>query len=286
MHYAKLLSGKGLFARFGGWFAECRNDEKRGINEFLFRATSAVLALEEMHFHERCCLENFRQIKPQLTLKRARLFLWSPQLVQLFHQFTPFLSSVRFLQNVLLRMVARRLELQTSIPKSLRGVIPKIRSYGLPEKVCTITEEYWKISGESLKDYRDLDQHHFTLCKHVLLQWSPEERVLVLLPDNPDVTAESQLTFKKEIDALRYFVAAFDHLHQWTERIAVELGFKPKALQEELDTSGMGKLEEGVRQTLMLWFEDPGTGKTLEIGQVEDRRLYFQNRIPRAPGSS
>ena len=33
MHYAKLLSGKGLFARFGGWFAECRNDEKRGINE-------------------------------------------------------------------------------------------------------------------------------------------------------------------------------------------------------------------------------------------------------------
>lgn len=78
MHYAKLLSGKGLFARFGGWFAECRNDEKRGINEFLFRATSAVLALEEMHFHERCCLENFRQIKPQLTLKRARLFLWSP----------------------------------------------------------------------------------------------------------------------------------------------------------------------------------------------------------------
>ena len=165
-------------------------------------------------------------------------------------------------------------------------MIPKIRSYGLPEKVCTITEEYWKISGESLKDYRDLDQHHFTLCKHVLLQWSPEERVLVLLPDNPDVTAESQLTFKKEIDALRYFVAAFDHLHQRTERIAVELGLKPKALQEELGTSGIGKLEEGVRQTLMLWFEDPGTGKTLEIGQLEDRRLYFQNQIPRAPGSS
>jgi hypothetical protein len=149
--------------------------------------------------------------------------------------------------------------------------------------VCTLSEEYWTTSGESLKDYRDLDQHYFTLCKHVVLQWSPEERVLVFLPDNPDVTAESQLTFEREIDGLRYFIAAFDHLHRWAERIAIELGFKPKALPEELDTSGMGNLEEGVRQTLMLWFENSQTGAAIEMGQLEDRRLYFQKRIPGAP---
>jgi hypothetical protein len=39
-----------LFVRFGGWFAECRQNEKKGINEFLFRATPAVLALEENAF--------------------------------------------------------------------------------------------------------------------------------------------------------------------------------------------------------------------------------------------
>ena len=286
MHYAQLLSGKGLFIHFGGWAAECRKNEKKGINEFLFRATSAVLALEEMHFHERVCLENFRQIKPQLTLKRPRLFLWSPQVFQLFHHFTPFLSSMRFLQNTLLRMVARRLELRTSVPKSLRDVIPRIRSYGFLEEICTLIEEYWKASGADLANYRDLDQHYFTLCKHVLLEWSPEERLLVFLPDNPDVTAESELTFAKEIDALRYFVSAFNDFHQCAERIAIQLGFKPKGLQEELDTSGMGKLEDGVRQTLALWVENTLAGTTLEMGQLEDRRLYFQRRTPGADKTS
>ncbi len=63
MHYAQLLSGKGLFTHLADWSAHCRENEKKAIGEFLFRATSAVLALEEMHFHERCCLENFRQIR-------------------------------------------------------------------------------------------------------------------------------------------------------------------------------------------------------------------------------
>lgn len=281
MHYAELLTGKRLFIYFGGWVAECRPNEKKGIDEFLFRASSAVLALDEMGCHERVCLENFRQIKPQLTLKRPTIFLWSPQLFQLFQQFTPFLSSMRFLQNMLLRMVARRLELKTSVPKSLPAVISKIRSYGFPEKICVLVEEYWSRSGESLKAYRDLDQHYFTLCNHVRLQWSPDERLLVFLPDNPGVKAEAQLTFAKEINAIPYFVSSFNHLHECVERISIELGFKPKALQEELNTVGMDKLEDGVRQTLALWIDNALTGTALEIGQLEDRRLYFSQRAPK-----
>lgn len=280
MHYAELLNGRGLFKYFGGWVAECRPNEKKGIDEFLFRASSAVLALEEINCHERVCLENFRQIKSQLTLKRPRIFLWSPQLFQLFQQFTPFLSCMRFLQNMLLRMVARRLELKTSVPKSLSAAIPRIRSYGFPEKICALVEEYWSRSGESLKDYRDLDQHYFTLCNHVRLQWSPDERLFIFLPDNPGVKAESQLTFAKEINALPYFVSSFNHFHECVERISIEFAFKPKALQEELNTVGMDKLEDGVRQTLALWIDNAITGTALEIGQLEDRRLYFTQRAP------
>jgi hypothetical protein len=280
MYYAELLTGKGLFTHFGGWLKECRQDEKAALDEFLFRATSAILALEEMHFHERCCLQNFAQHKPALTLKRTRLVLWSPQLFQLFHHFSAFLSSMRFLQNMLLRLVGRRLQLRTSIPKSLRDAVPKIHSYGLPATVCDLVEDYWKQNGERLKDYRDLDQHHFTLCKHVFLQWSPTERVIVLLPDNPSVTGNSKLTFNQEIDALRYFVDAFNVFHQCAERIAISLGFRAAALSEELDTSGLGTLDEGIRQTLGLWVENSRTGTAIEFGQTEDRRLYFQRRIP------
>ena len=100
------------------------------------------------------------------------------------------------------------------------------------------------------------------------------------------MSAESELTFAKEIDALRYFVSAFNDFHQCAERIAIQLGFKPKGLQEELDTSGMGKLEDGVRQTLALWVENTLAGTTLEMGQLEDRRLYFQRRTPGADKTS
>jgi hypothetical protein len=280
MYYASLITRKGLFAYFGGWSKQCRDDERAGIDEFLFRATSAVLALDEMHFHERCCLEDFRRHKPRLTLKRPRLVLWSPQLFQLFHHFSPFLSSLRFLQNMLLRMVARRLQLKTSVPKSLREAIPKIRSYGFPEEICKLMQDYWDTGGSRLKDYRDLDQHYFTLCKHVVLQWSPEERVLVFLPDDPTTTAEPRLTFEKELDALRYFVAAFNDFHQCVERVAISLGFKPTALDEQLDTTHLGNLDDGVRQTLGIWVEDCTTGVAIELGQTEDRRIYVQRLIP------
>ena len=43
---------------------------------------------------------------------------------------------------------------------------------------------------------------------------------------------------------------------------------------------GMEKLEDGVLQTLALWIENTQTGTVLEMGQLEDRRLYFNRRTP------
>ena len=80
--------------------------------------------------------------------------------------------------------------------------------------------------------------------------------MLVFLPDDPAISAESRLTFTKEIDALRYFVTAFNDFHQCLERIAISLGFRPTALDEQLDTTHLRTLDDGIRQTLGLWVED------------------------------
>ena len=64
-----------MFVRFGGWFAECRQNEKKRNQRILIPPHASLLALEEMPFHERC-VENFRQIEPRLTLKRPLLY-WS-----------------------------------------------------------------------------------------------------------------------------------------------------------------------------------------------------------------
>jgi hypothetical protein len=51
-------------------------------------------------------------------------------------------------------------------------------------------------------------------------------------------------------------------------------------LSEELDMSLTGKLEDGVRQTIAIWVENARTGAAMEIGQTEDRKIYFQRQIP------
>ncbi len=95
-----------------------------------------------------------------------------------------------------------------------------------------------------------------------------------------DETKHSNLTFNQEIDALRHFTVAFNVFHECVEKIAIELGFKPAALSEELDTSAIGKLDEGVRQTFALWIENARTGQAIEIGQTEERRVYMQ-KLPK-----
>jgi hypothetical protein len=280
MYYASLITRKGLFAHLGGWVKQAREEEKVGLDEFLFRATSAVLALDEMHFHHRCCLEDFRRLKTNLTLVRPKIILWSPQLFPLFHHFSPFLSSMRFLQNMVLPMVTRRLQLRRSVPMSLNDAMPKIQAYGLPTEIVDLLQAYWDTGGKELKDYRDLDQHYFALCDHTFLQWSPEERVIILLPDDPTVRTEATLTFTKQTDALAYFVRALNQFHECIERISFSLGFRPTQIQEQMDMNHLGTLDEGVRQTLALWVDDCNTGSAMEIGQTEDRRVYVRQIQP------
>jgi hypothetical protein len=279
MHSAALL--RNHFQRFSDWVNKGRQDERAALSEFLFRATSASLALGEMRFREQRCVQQFRQFKEHLTLKRKRIVFASLDLFQLFHQFTPFMSAIRVLQNMLLRMVGRRLQLGTSIPNSLNDAIPKIATYKLPEKVVEQIVGYWESGGSRLKSYRDVDLHHFALSKQSFLEWHPEERIIIVLPDNPEIKAESKLTFTGDIDAIRYFGQVFDSFHRLVEDVCAELGFTPADMKEELTVEHFGSLEDGVKQTIALWMDDADASRALEVGQLEDRRLYFHKRDSR-----
>ncbi len=277
MHSAVLLGNR--FPRFGDWVNKGRPDEREALAEFLLRATSAVLALQEMLFREQRCIQQFRDFKEQLTLRRERIIFSSLDLLQLFHQFTPFMSAVRVSQNMLLRMIARRLQLGTSVPNSLRAAVAKLHTYKLPARIVELISQYWLSGGIRLKDYRDVDLHHFALSKRCFLEWRPPEKVIVLLPDNPEVKAEDKLTFERDIDGIRYFRSVFDSFRELIDNVCAELGFITAPIQEELAMRHFGDLDDGVKQTIALWMNDANSATALEIGQETDRRLYFVNRV-------
>jgi hypothetical protein len=283
MFDAGLLSKRALFPRFSDWVERAHEGEWRGMQEFLFRASCAVLALEQMRLHHKRCTEHFQLHRQSLTLKRPRLAFWSPHLIHLFQQITPFLSAVRFMQDMLIPMVSRRQKTKGSVPQSLNQASGKIGKFIAPE-LALIIQQYWNNGGLQVRNYRVLDQHYFALCKHVFLQWDPDVRLVIMLPDDPTICSEAKVTFTLERDALPYFEEAFRSFHQCVEDLSAGLGFVPSALKQRIDLSHMGRLEEGARQTMALWITEHITGSGIEIGQTEERRVFVRNLIaPEAP---
>lgn len=71
-------------------------------------------------------------------------------------------------------------------------------------------ESFWK----KVKAYRDIDQHHFVLTSNVYLELEPEEKVLVMFPDNPEVKKVEKLIYKKEYDAIAFLENSFIEIHR------------------------------------------------------------------------
>jgi hypothetical protein len=274
MHLASLFATRGWFRYFGGLVQTSRKHERRHFQIFLFRATSAVLALDEMHFRARHCVSDAIPFRDQLTIQRPQIAFWAPDLFLLFHQFTPFLSSVRFIQDMLLPIVVRRLDLRVSVPQSLNDAADNLTAYKLPSPIVKILSDYWNGNGRGVRAYRILDQHYFILCRHTFLEFSPAPKLVVYLPDDPSIQNDLKTTLNKKIEALPYFTDAFNALHACVENICIELGAQPHALEEEMSMEHVGKLDSGVKQTLALWLDESAPTSALEIGQTEDSRVY------------
>ena len=147
------------------------------------------------------------------------------------------------------------------------------RNGKLDEHIYQIITKYWNSSGQELKNYRDLDVHHYAIIRHTFLQVSPEEKILVFLPDNPREEKRERATFKMERDALLYFKDQFYDFHSCVEEIAATLGYSKKRIGQVVTTSQLGEeLKEGENKTLALMIQSMGRYDVV-VDQNENRTL-------------
>jgi hypothetical protein len=276
MYLASLLNNARLFQHVGGWKKTSSDEVQSDVDIFLFRASSAYSSFVRMQMFSGKCLEQFSKRKGDLSIKRNQIVFWSPTLVEFLNEFSPFLSSLRIMQNLLLPLTAKAVRTGKSIPLSLADCMRKLDGYGFGDEICGLVREYWRSSGLDVRGYRNIDQHYYAIVHHSFLQVFPEERVIVYLPDHPDEQSPKRVSFDKRRDALTFFDDAFLKLHNLVESIAKLLGFQPTPIDQTIRMAQLGDLAEGVSQTLALMIDDIERLTGAEFGQTEDRRVYVK----------
>lgn len=278
MYLPELFNKNNIFQNFGGWLQsvyEVAISEFKGkpvINidlqkrEFmrkiqshrilLFHATSTIRHIQQMKILEKKCIQEFHTVKNQLSLEENRLIFWSPSLIDLFSKFSPILSLIRIMQNLSLKLISKKLKI--SLPTSMNDLIKKGREkYQLPVNIWRIIRRYWTKSGKFVKNYRDVDQHHIALITHSFLEIKPREKILVILPDNPEIKVPLKFTYNKEIDAVRFLENQFIEFNHYIESLAKDFGFSATPIFPSWDLDHYGILA-GKKGTMAVMIDNKG----------------------------
>lgn len=289
MFVARFFNKDNLFQRFGGWTSDIMEkkklvfkDEEKNIRSkpmtitksplltehILFQATSSYIDLIYLKKAEIECINQFKLFENKLDLKIDKIRFHSPYLLDLSIRISPILNSIQILQNLVIRLLKYELNKMT-LPDSMHKYIKnKNHQEQISNEINNIINKYWENSGEKVKQYRDIIQHHHPLVRETYLQIKPEIKVLVLLPDNPDKKAYKDALFNEQINAIDYVRSAFYKFHDLLESLSSELGYEPKPFQQELR---IGRFIENKNET------DLGTIGLIIYNSTRARKIYFMN---------
>ena len=253
MYSSKNFNRDNLFQKLNGWYNRStarfkdvnkevdENDPKVYLilqekHDLSFRtlfihANSIILKLKAMKFIEKKFLEDFNEIKPHLNLKERQISVSSPLIIEYTNRISPIFSSISFIQNKILPLIGK--EVKVSVPPSLNRFIKGgTKKYNLPVQLFRIIRRYWTTTGKIIKNYRDTDQHHFSLIKGAFIINDPNEQLKFILPDNPEVKKIEELTYYKDIDAYKFLMKLFSELHQFIEEISEYFGYERVKLKD------------------------------------------------------
>lgn len=238
----------------------------------LIHANFIIINIQQMKILEKKCIQEYKKFETRLDIRHNRIIFWSPTLINLISKCSPILSSIQFIQDKIINLISKKLN--KSLGNSMRKVISGGKEkYTLPTRIFGLIRKYWIKSGEAVRKYRDIDQHYYSLINNSFLEVEPNERILIMLPDNPEVKKIEEVTFKQENDAIRYLEEAFFSLHNFIEGLAEAFGFKSKKYSPTISLGQYGELSEK-KGTIALRIHNIKTPEALHIAH-DGKRLII-----------
>jgi hypothetical protein len=278
MFLASTMNSLGLFQALGGWpkgqQAVPGDGRPTALTEAFTRATAAIISLHTLRSLEIQVLDEYRALAHEIEDPAPTIRVHSVPLCQMVSQFGPFFSSLRSLQDLVFPLVGSALSVGT--PQSMNVKPKKRRNVRLPVSIKDAIWEYWDSEGAKVKAYRDIDHHYTAIMARSFIQVAEPQRLVLLLPDNPEGKSPRLFTYEEQIDALDYCEGAIRGLDGLLSRLGQELGITPAPIKQSFDFMPPLVTQVGIRQALALLVEDASQGKALIIGQTPDRRLSIK----------
>lgn len=271
MYLPSLIERVGLFRGLGGWPTGADGRPPSLLTQALFRATAILVQLQQIYDGEELCRAQFEQVREQLDLKSDRIGFWSPATVGIVTALSSGFASVRVLQDCLPRLTGQSLGVG-GVPQSLND-FNRLRRSELPSRHVELFHRYWTNGGERLKHYRDLDVHHRSIVEHCYLYLVEPPRVLVLLPDDPEVLRRADRTFSKEVDGISLLQHAVRDIDTLITKLCEDLGGTPQRPPLSIALEQFGDLREGISQTVAVVMNDQAGTSGVILGHTPDRRV-------------
>jgi len=277
VNVAATFNERGLFQYLNGWVRQADGEamlrRQSKAEEVYFRATSALLAIDWMTQLSDACVREFSDFESEADVKDPGIVFWSPLVVLFLNELPGALGALRIMQDTVLPTFAAGRDVGVSVPLSLHSAIGRLHKIALPAQLKNCVHVYWSSHGKRLREYRDLDQHYSSVVRHSFLMLDEPRRLAVLLPDNPEARSEKDFKFDRAVNALDFVRDEFARLHELYEEIAKEEGATSTPLDQAVELSQLGRLEEGVRKTVSVMVPSVGTGRAIVLGQTEDGRI-------------
>ena len=286
MYIADLFNKNNLFQNFGGWFRDTKasffsqftrskdsdlktawqswKNETQIFETFLGFATSVIININQIKLLEKKCILQFKILESQLNLLENRIIFWSYKLVNLLSKISPVINSIRIMENLLLELISKNIG--HFLPQNMDILIKNgSKSYQfLPIDLWDKIEQYWNKTGKLLSNYSNLDLYLFSLTVHSYLEISPKKRILVLLPDNPEIDNSQKFVYNNNLDAISFLRNSFEDFHRLVEDISLYFGYEPTYILQGWSFIEYQNLP-GKRGTVALIIKDPEKNKGIEI---------------------
>jgi hypothetical protein len=274
MYFADLFNSNHLLQHLGGYVKK-RGQGNSNTDEFLFHATIVLMGTLKVRALNAFCLSQMQTARKHLTVKDERIIFLSPTMVELLTLIPPSLASLVVMQNKIFPLLLPALGFKQSPPSSFHEAMKHLDTYNLPRPVKQKTLSYWQKTGQTARQYRDIAEHHYYLLARTYYQFTPDEKVLIYLPDDPNQKSHKKYSFDKKIDCIAYLEQSFLALCQYVDAVLSDVGFAKEPIPQTINETEI-VLEEGVRKTLGVMFSDTAGQVGLEFGQDEERHLFFR----------
>lgn len=225
-----LVNRAGLFTYYANWFQD-DNQLDDSHNNIAYRITSLILSFEKNYELALECIEQFNLFEYSTKIHQStkNINLATPSLYEIFINISNIFSSMRIIQNSTVNIIAKqesKLGNKISLPNSMNDFVKKLDSFKIDQNLKNIVKKYWDENGIHIKHYRDIDEHHNFLIKKVYVNNFIDKKLLILLPDNPNVQSYKKYTFKKQINALEFLKSEFDAIEKLLNTISQHYGYQ------------------------------------------------------------